>query len=419
MKKIKYKSFILEWLPMIYRERLTGTGKVLFWILVLSSALGLYSFAIKIYFMFIVSFVLLFISVLYSDFFTRFFPPRFMVWHNPPARSTCGHSVSFKVHLRNLTKKWYFDLFLREGQLPSTIIEKSSRECYVANLEPHGEAEVECTLNFTKRGHYVLPGIVVQTSFPFGLWRGERFFVDEKSLLVYPHFHPLKSLDIPAGKRHQPGGISLTSYLGDSMEFIGNREFHQGDSPRNIHWRSWARLGKPVVKEFQEEYFCRIALLLDTYVPPGSKPPAYEAFESAISIAAAIADNLSRQEYIIDIFAAGPNIYYLQAGRALAYLDNILDILACLEHCTEPPFDRLEPVLLENLSQITTCIMVFLDWDETREQMVRTTYSLGTSVKAYIVRDGPPTVDPAPYEELVGRIARITPEMERRGVENL
>jgi len=419
MKKIQYKSFILQWLLRIYQERLTGTGRVVFWILVFSSAIGLYSFAIKIYFMFIVSFVLLFISVLYSDFFTRFFPPRFIVSHSPPSRSTCGHTVSFKVHLRNMTKKWYFDLFVRENRLPPTIIEKEKHQCYVANLEPKGGVEVECTLHFTKRGHYVLPGLLVQTSFPFGLWRGERSFVDEKSILVYPRFSPLKSLDIPAGKRHQPGGISLTSYLGDSMEFIGNREFRSGDLPRNIHWRSWARLGKPVVKEFQEEYFCRIALLLDTYVPPGSKPPAYEAFESAVSIAAAIADNLSRQEYIIDIFAAGPNIYYLQAGRALAYLENILDILACIDNCEEPPFDRLEPVLLENLSQITTCIMVFLDWDETREQMVRTTHSLGTSVKVFIVRDGPPTVDPSPYEGLVGRITQISPEMEKRGVENL
>jgi hypothetical protein len=37
---------------------------------------------------------------------------------------------------------------------------------------------------------------------------------------------------------------------------------------RRIDFRSWARLGKPVVREYQEEYYCRIALILDTHVVP-------------------------------------------------------------------------------------------------------------------------------------------------------
>jgi uncharacterized protein (DUF58 family) len=183
-----------------------------------------------------------------------------------------------------------------------------------------------------------------------------------------------------------------------------------------MHWRSWARTGKPVVKEFQEEYFCRVALLLDTFVPPKSGASAFEAFESAISVSASVADYLSRQEYIIDIFAAGPNIYYMQAGRSLAYLENILDLLACLDVCTDDPFDKLEPVLMENLSLITTVITVFLDWDYRREKLVRMITELGTAVKVIIVRDGKPSQEPIAYESLVGRISFITPEEEKKGV---
>ncbi len=63
--------------------------------------------------------------------------------------------------------------------------------------------------------------------------------------------------------------------------------------------------------------------------------------------------------------------------------------------------------------------MVFLDWDETRERLVRTAAGLGTAVKVFIVREGEPSVDPAPYEGLVGGITRISPEDERRGMEDL
>lgn len=383
--------------------------------MLLAGALGLGNFYLKIYVIFIALLCLYLTAVLYS----AMFKPALDVTSYPPERSTCGHRVSFGVHLHNRSKKEYFDLFVREINLPPEIRDCTKGEGYIPILRGGEDAVAGICLEFKKRGHYVLPGVLVETSFPFGIWKAQKLFPRPGSLLVYPHFHPLLSLNIPVGLRYHPGGIALTSYLGDSLEFISTREFRSGDSPRMIHWRSWARVGKPIVRECQEEYYCRIALLLDTYVPDGSKKSKFDCLESAISLSAAIADNLSRQEYIIDIFAAGPNLYHLQAGRSLAYLENILDILACLNHCPAPPFDRLEPLLLENLSQITTCIMVFLDWDGTRENLARTAARLGTSVKIIIVRDEPPSMDPAFSEDLFGKITIISSGEERMGVEHL
>ena len=51
---------------------------------------------------------------------------------------------------------------------------------------------------------------------------------------------------------------------------------------------------------------------------------ARESFERAVSVAASVADFMARQEYLVDLFAAGPNLYHLTAGRSLAYLDQIL-----------------------------------------------------------------------------------------------
>ena len=39
---------------------------------------------------------------------------------------------------------------------------------------------------------------------------------------------------------------------GDAIEFVGIREYRQGDPIRSIHWRSWARRGEPIVKEYQD-----------------------------------------------------------------------------------------------------------------------------------------------------------------------
>jgi uncharacterized protein (DUF58 family) len=230
---------------------------------------------------------------------------------------------------------------------------------------------------------------------------------------------PLHRLDIPVGRRYQPGGIALTSNLGDSTEFLATREFREGDSIRMLHWRSWARTGKPVVKEFQEEFFCRIALLMDTFVPPKQLKRYREVFEAAVSLAAAVADNLAREEYVIDVFAAGPEIYHFQAGRSLAYLENVMDILACIEPCPEPPFEKIEPVLLECLENITTTVVVMLDWDERRERMLHVIRDRGSGVKAILVRDEPPSRDLAGLEALVGSYVWIGSEQVRSGVTEL
>ncbi len=412
--RYKYTGIIpvFKWIRIFYSELLTPAGRLLFWISLTAFMFGMSTTAFKTYMVF----TLLASMFLVSFIFAFLYRPKLSVTRLIPDRSTCGQQIYPQIILSNMSRFSCYDIVLKDFSLPGEIKPLVKEGYYIPVLEAKEEMSLKSGFEFLKRGDYNIPALFAGTIFPFGLWTWGKIYGQPHNLLVYPRFNHLDKLEIPVGKRYQPGGIALTSSLGESTEFIGNREFREGDNPRNMHWRSWARTGKPVVKEFQEEYFCRVALLLDTFVPPKSAPSACEAFESAISVSASVADYLSRQEYIIDIFAAGPNIYYMQAGRSLAYLDNILDLLACLDVCTDDPFNKLEPVLMENLSLITTVITVFLDWDYRREKLVRMITDLGTAVKVIIVRDGKPTQEPIAYESLVGRISFITPEEEKKGV---
>jgi len=144
------------------------------------------------------------------------------------------------------------------------------------------------------------------------------------------------------------------------------------------------------VREFKEEYYCRVALVLDTFTgkahPPS--PDGFPDFEAAVSMTAAIADALSRTDYLIDLFAAGPELHVFRAGRHTAHFENILEILAGVGHTVDNPFERLAPALLEELRNISSVICVFLDWDESREHLVRAAAEAGSSTKVIIVRDG-------------------------------
>jgi uncharacterized protein (DUF58 family) len=265
-----------------------------------------------------------------------------------------------------------------------------------------------------RRGLHTLPRPRAYSTFPFNLFRVGRSRAAEPTLLVLPRFHRILGLDVPVGARYQPGGIALTSNVGESPEYIGNREYVPGDSTRRIDHRSWARLAKPVVREFQEEYYCRVALVLDTFVPPRRRAgrEGFADLEAAISLSASVADALSRGEYLIDLFAAGPELYVFRAGRHTAHFENILEIVACVEACRENPFDTIAPALADELSNISTVVFVLLDWDASRRLLARTAAEMGCSVKILIVRDGE-TTEPVDLDE--GSVTQLSIAQIRDG----
>jgi uncharacterized protein (DUF58 family) len=177
------------------------------------------------------------------------------------------------------------------------------------------------------------------------------------------------------------------------MEFLGCREFRTGDNPRYIHWPSTARTGEIIVREFQDEYISRMALIVDTSAEkPGSLRRMFSAgehqyndLEAALSLSAAVAENLMKGDSIVDFFAAGPQVYRLRVGRSLAQFENILDILACIEPCRGECFTEMKQEVLNEISDIGSATVILLKWDKAREDLVRRLAESGTAVKTVII----------------------------------
>jgi uncharacterized protein (DUF58 family) len=128
---------------------------------------------------------------------------------------------------------------------------------------------------------------------------------------------------------------------------------------------------------------------------------------------------MARQDYLVDIFAAGPNLYHLTAGRSLAYLDQILDILACVEANPKEPFGLIEPQIDDLLDRISTVICVFLNWDQTRRDFVDHLLQRGAAVKVIILRDGNCTLNPADDSASLGEVPVISKEQFAGGFSEL
>jgi len=378
------RSAIIRWVLVSYGTRLTPAGRVVLFGVLISTLLGSSSIDVPIYLIACAAAALL----LNAAFLSLIFRPRVQAARRLPKHVRAGEKINYEVRVINQSRRTARYLSVEELGLPPELIPVSSPSAGFRFLPGHAEAELTLGLECSKRGVYPLAPLTVSSAYPSALVKAQRRVGPEQQLMVYPYFKRLTDFPLPTARRYQPGGLAMTSDVGDSTEFLCTREYREGDSIRDIHWASWARTGKPVVKVFQEEFFVRLAMLLDSEV----HQEADRAFEAGISLAASVADVLSRQEYIIDIFAAGDKIYRFQAGRALAHFDNILQILACLTHAPRVNLGSVFQVLAPEAGNLSTLVCILMDWEEERRNLVRNLRALGLATQAIVVKETPPTL---------------------------
>jgi uncharacterized protein (DUF58 family) len=380
-----FRPRLLPWARRIVFERLTRAGRWFVWPSLAFVAFGALSARGQVFLP--LSYALaLWTVALAASFLSR---PRVRARVRHADRVCAGGTLAVTAEVEGLGTRTQPDLHFRTGPLPPGIECRPEDGWALAPLEAGRPQTARIELACAARGAYTLPGFRVETDAPFGLWRTAVAAAPPRRLLVTPRFTSLTELALPSGRRYQPGGVALASLVGEACEYVGNREYRDGDSVRDIDWRATARLQRPIVREYREEYFLRVAVVLDTHVPRRAPRARREDFERAVSHAAAVGDALARQEYLVDLFAAGPNLYHLLAGRSLAYLDQILDILACVESTPEEPFATLEPELVANLASISCVVCVFLQWDEPRRAFADLLRRHGVGLMLDVVRSEP------------------------------
>jgi uncharacterized protein (DUF58 family) len=192
-------------------------------------------------------------------------------------------------------------------------------------------------------------------------------------LVVLPRCHPMPPLALPGARRLQRGGVALSHDVGDSQEFMQLRDYRPGDPLRHIHWPSFAKAGKPVVKEFQDEYFTRYALVLDTFGDAASDVE----FEAAVSVAASFVSGLQIRDALLDLVFVEDRAYRLTVGRGLGRTLDLLRELAAVEPCRGHSFELLAAHVLEHAQALSGCILVLLRMDEERRRLVQRLRGLG------------------------------------------
>ena len=286
---------------------------------------------------------------------------------------------------------------LSPGRTRSPFKHVTVKEADLPPLPPRQSGETTIEMTPWRRGVVRLEGVTFARPDPFGLYRALRKSSLPQTILVLPKRYPLPPVALPGSLKYQQGGVAMASNIGQSDEFVSLRDYRRGDPLRHIHWRSWAKAGKPIVKEFEDEFFVRHALVLDTF----TDQPQSELFEEAVSVAASFACTVLTQESLLDLLFVGADAYCFTAGRGLAHADQMLEILGSVQPCYQQPFATLERAVLGHANVVSGCICVFLDWDELRQRFVEKLKMLGLPVLVLVIRPAGDTqpLDPGPLSD--------------------
>ena len=281
----------------------------------------------------------------------------------------------------------------------------------LADLAPGTRQTVAMELTPLRRGVLRLEALRIARSEPLGLgWNAQRSAPAQR-LLVLPRRYPVPPQRPPGRRRLQPGGVSLASAVGDSREFIGLRDYRPGDSPRHIHWAAWARSGEPVVKEYQDEYFSRQALILDSFATPGREVD----FEAAVSVAASFVEPLQGGDALLDLMFVADRAYTFTGGRGLISPQGLLEVLACVEPAGKGGVDSLSDAVLRQAPRLSACLCVLLAWDEPRRALAARLRALGLPLRVLVV-GVPGPLEPGPMADRPDNLQRLDPARLEQGL---
>jgi uncharacterized protein (DUF58 family) len=126
-----------------------------------------------------------------------------------------------------------------------------------ADLPANGAQHLQLPLPVRPRGVWAIERVRLATAQPFGLFRAWTWVYAPLQLLVYPR--PYGALPMPSAPGRKPGTHSEGSAGAD--EWLTLRPFREGDSPRQVDWKAYAREAPLLVKE---------------YSPPGAETRLFE-----------------------------------------------------------------------------------------------------------------------------------------------
>jgi uncharacterized protein (DUF58 family) len=157
-------------------------------------------------------------------------------------------------------------------------------EAHVPLLRGGAQHREELTIAARRRGVINVGPMTIARGDPVGILRRELSWPEVQRIFVHPVTVPIPSTS--AGLIRDLEGMPTSDIVDSDLSFHAIRAYVPGDSQRNIHWRSTAKTGTLMVRQYEESRRSRIALVLG--LGEEDEYASEDEFEMAVSAAASL-----------------------------------------------------------------------------------------------------------------------------------
>lgn len=230
-----------------------------------------------------------------------------------------GEQTSLELLLKNNKKFPVYSVIIAAPEAAEPI--------YCAQISGHKAFRGRMMMLFRRRGLYGYQDFVLQSGFPYILFRKSMSVPVSGKVLVYPKLLDIRQMVEVIEARQEEGTVAVR---GSGDEVYSLRNFQYGDDWRRIHWKASARQDGFLIREYAEYASQKVTILLD------DQPPLDASyFETAVSIAASLAQYFIGRGYLVRLMTNGKTIPF---GAGQEHLLSVLDTLALV---AEEPGDGI------------------------------------------------------------------------------
>lgn len=250
-----------------------------------------------------------------------------------PARAMQGEQFSIEINLKNghpILALW----MMAVRDLIEHARENLEASILFSRVSPHSSQTGIYDVRLVNRGRYRFGPVKISSRFPLGLVERSRDFEVFDEILIYPTLRRIA----PQWRQRSSNATELVSRIQPHRgifndEFLRLREFRPGDNPRAIHWRSTARRGELILREFHQNREHTLAVVLDLFIPLSPAPRERDTVELALSFVASllVARGRESRDGILSLAASGNQSFEWEGHGHAGSLEPLFDGLASIE----------------------------------------------------------------------------------------
>lgn len=198
--------------------------------------------------------------------------------------------------------------------LPARIelpVGSSFASFHLPRLEPSGQHDDLFGIPTTRRSIITVGPVRSVRGDALGLLRREVRWTDPQELFVHPRTISIEGSS--SGFLRDLEGIASKDLANDDVSFHALREYVPGDDRRYIHWKTSARTGTLMVRQYEETRRSHLAIALSTSASDYLDP---DEFELAVSTCGSLGLQALREERDLTVLVPGRALH-TETGRRL------------------------------------------------------------------------------------------------------